>query len=221
MDGNRRWAKAHNLPTLEGHRRGLYDALIPVLKICKKKGLQYITVWAFSTENWKRSESEINYLLKLFTILFKDKLKELKEENIRLNIAGRLTDFPSSIQKLAQKAMEETKNNTGLVLNIALSYGGRAEIVDATKKIIADGLKPDEITEEKFSEYIYEAGQPDPDLIIRTSGEYRLSGFMMWQSPYSELYFSKKMWPDFDEEELDAALDFYANRERRFGGNAK
>jgi undecaprenyl diphosphate synthase len=218
MDGNRRWAREKGLPELEGHRRGLYDALIPILKACREREIKYITIWAFSTENWKRSKKEIGYLMKLFEALFRDKLAEMKKEGVKINVIGRLTDFPERIQQLAKKAVEETRNNQEATLNIAMSYGGHAEIVDATKKIITDGIKPEDVTEEIFSKYIYEAGQPNLDLIIRTSGEYRLSGFLLWQSDYSELYFSQVKWPDFDEKELDKALDFYVNRDRRFGG---
>jgi undecaprenyl diphosphate synthase len=217
LDGNRRWAKKHNLPSVEGHRRGLYDALIPILKACSDRGIDILTIYCFSTENWNRSKEELAYLMKLFEIIFKDKLKEVTKDGIRINVIGRLEDFPVKIQELAQKAMENTKDNKKGVLNIAMSYGGRAEIVDATRQIIKDGLSPEEINEEKFAEYIYEEGQPDPDLIIRTGGELRLSNFMMWQSAYSELYFTDTYLPDFTEKDLDAALEDFASRKRRYG----
>lgn len=218
MDGNRRWAKEHNLPSLEGHKRGLYDALLPLVEKCADRGITHMTVWAFSTENWDRSKTEINYLISLIEQIFKDKIDELHEKNVRLNVIGRLTDFPKKVQRLAAEAMEKTKENTKLVFNIGLSYGGRDEIVTATRKLIETGVNPDEVTEELFSQYIFEAGQPDPDLIVRTSGEYRLSGFLLWQSAYSELYFTPKQWPDFDETELDKAIADYSRRHRRFGG---
>lgn len=217
MDGNRRWAKEHNLPTLEGHRRGLYDALVPLIDSCMKKGIKYITVWAFSTENWDRPKKEINYLISLMEQIFNDKLDELNEKGVQINPIGRLTDYPTKTQELAQKAKDITAKNDKFVFNIGLSYGGRDEIVTATRNIIRDGLKPEEVTEDKFSEYIFEAGQPSPDMICRTSGEQRLSGFLLWQSTYSELYFTSTKWPDFNEEELDKLIAEYNRRERRFG----
>ena len=217
MDGNRRWAKERNLPTLEGHRRGLYDALIPLVDSCMKKGVRYITVWAFSTENWDRSKKEINYLIGLMEQIFNDKIDELDGKGVFVNPIGRLTDYPIKTQKLAQMAKDRTKNNDKFTFNIGLSYGGRDEIITATRNIIRDGLRPEEITEEKFSEYIFEVGQPSPDIICRTSGEKRLSGFLLWQSTYSELYFTDTYWPDFNEDELDKLLVEYNRRERRFG----
>lgn len=217
MDGNRRWAKEKGLPTLEGHRRGLYDALVPLVDNCLKYGIKYITVWAFSTENWNRSKEEINYLISLTEDIFTDKIDELDEKDVKINIVGRIQDYPKKTQELAKTAMERTKDNKSLVFNIALSYGGHAEIVDATKRIIKDGLKPEEITEEKFAEYIYEAGQPNPDMIVRTSGEQRLSGFLLWQSSYAEVMFIDKHWPDFNEEDLKLVIKEYQKRERRFG----
>lgn len=217
LDGNRRWAKRKGLPTLVGHKVGLYDALIPLVDSCIGHGVKHVTTFCFSTENWNRSKEEVGYLMKLFEAIISDKLEEFHQKGVKVNVIGRLNDFPEKLQKLAQKAIERTKDNKVITLNVALSYGGRAEIVDATKKIIADGLKPEEITEEKFSEYIYEAGQPSPDIIVRTSGELRLSGFLLWQSAYSELYFTDVMWPDFNEEELDKVIAEYTRRERRFG----
>lgn len=217
MDGNRRWAKEKGLPTLEGHRAGLYDALVPLLDACQEKGVKYVTVFAFSTENWDRSKEEINYLIGLMEDVFTKKINELEEKGVKINIIGRITDYPKKTQELAAQAMERTKNNKNVVFNVALSYGGHAEIVDATKRIIADGLKPEEITEKKFAEYIYEAGQPSPDIIVRTSGELRLSGFMLWQSAYSELYFTNTYWPDFNAKELDKVILEFNHRQRRFG----
>lgn len=216
MDGNRRWAKAKGLPTLEGHRKG-FNAVHGLLDNCLEKGIKYVTAWAFSTENWDRSKEEINYLMNLFREMFVKYEKECKKKGIKILIAGRLSDFPEDVQKSAIKAMESTKDNDKLIFNVAFSYGGRAEIVDATKRIIKDGLKPEEITEEKFAEYIYEAGQPNIDMIVRTSGEQRLSGFMMWQSSYSEIYFMERCWPDFDSKALDEVIAEYQKRDRRFG----
>jgi undecaprenyl diphosphate synthase len=207
MDGNRRWAKERNLPTLEGHRAGLYDALIPLLDACMDRGVKYVTVYAFSTENWDRSKDEIDYLIGLMEDVFTKQIEKMQEKGVRINVIGRITDYPEKTQKLAHK----------VIFNIALSYGGRDEIVTATRKIIEAGLKPEEVTEERFKEYIFEAGQPDPDVIVRTSGEYRLSGFMLWQSAYAELYFTNVFWPDFNADELDKVIAEYNHRERRFG----
>jgi undecaprenyl diphosphate synthase len=174
-------------------------------------------LYAFSTENWNRSKDEIAYLIMLFRKMITSKLDEMHEKGIRVNIIGRLGDWPKNVQQAARTAIDLTRNNDKMTVNIAMSYGGHAEIVDATKRIIADGLKPGEITEEKFAEYIYEAGQPNPDVIVRTSGENRLSGFMLWQSAYSELYFTEVFWPDFNEAEVDKVIEEYNRRERRFG----
>jgi len=217
MDGNRRWAKAKGLPSLEGHRAGLNDGVYKVLDGCQNRGIKHVTLFAFSTENWDRSKEEINYLIMLFKKMISDKLNELNEKKVRLNFIGHLTDWPKSMQQEIAKAMELTKGNKKMTVNVALSYGGRAEIVDAAKRIIEDGLKPSEVTEAKFSEYIYEAGQPDPDIIVRTSGEQRISGFMLWQAAYAELYFADIHWPDFDEKEVDKVIAEYNRRERRFG----
>lgn len=217
MDGNRRWAKERGLPSFEGHRAGLNNGVYKVLDECHKRGVKHVTLFAFSTENWNRSKEEIDYLIRLFRNMINDKLQELHEKNIRLNFIGHLTDWPKKMQSEMKRAMDLTSNNTGMTVNVALSYGGRAEIVDAAKRIVAEGLKPEEITEKKFAEYIYEAGQPDPDIIVRTSGEQRISGFMLWQSAYAEFYFTNKYWPDFDEAEVDKVITEYNRRERRFG----
>lgn len=216
LDGNRRWAKRKGLPTLEGHRRG-FDSVIDLIENCLAKGIKHVTVFAFSTENWDRSEEEINYLMDLFRKLFEKAQKKFHKMGVCINVAGRLSDFPEDVQQSAIKATMTTQKNKKMYLNVAFSYGGRAEIVDAAKNIIKDGVKPADLTEEKFSEYIYEAGQPDPDMIVRTSGEQRLSGFMLWQSAYAELYFTEKCWPEFDEAELDKVIEEYNRRERRFG----
>jgi undecaprenyl diphosphate synthase len=216
MDGNRRWAKEKGLPTLEGHRRG-FDRVIDLIEGALDLNIPHITVYAFSTENWDRSKEEIDYLMSLFRKMFQKATKEFSKKGVKIKVAGRLSDFPEDVQSSALKAIEDTKNNNRLTLNIAFSYGGRAEIIDVVKKIIADKLSVDSITEEKFAEYLYEAGQPDPDMIVRTSGEKRLSGFMLWQSSYSELYFIDKHWPDFDKATLVDVVDEYQKRERRFG----
>jgi len=217
MDGNRRWAKKNNLPTLEGHRRG-YDKIKKVGKWCKEKGVKILTVWGFSTENWLRSKKEVEYLMRIFKLaLSKKEIAWINKENIRLRIIGQKERFSKDIQKLMAEAERETKNNTGGILNLALSYGGRAELLEAVKKIAKDNIPAANITEKLISDNLWTAGQKDPDLIIRTSGERRTSGFLLWQSVYSELYFCKKFWPDFEEKDLDEAFLDYASRERRFG----
>jgi undecaprenyl diphosphate synthase len=217
MDGNRRWARERNLPTLEGHRRG-YDKIKKVGKWCKEKGVKILTVWGFSTENWLRSKKEVEYLMRIFKLaLSKKEIAWINKENIRLQIIGQKERFSKDIQKLMAEAERETKNNTGGILNLALSYGGRAELLEAIKKIAKDNIPAAKITEKLISDNLWTAGQEDPDLIIRTSGEKRTSGFLLWQSVYSELYFCKKYWPDFEEKDLDEAFSDYANRERRFG----
>jgi len=217
MDGNRRWAKESGLPTLEGHRRG-YDKIKKVGKWCKDRGVKILTVWGFSTENWERSKKEVEYLMRIFkNALSRKEIRWINDENIKLQIIGQKKRFSKDIQKLMAEAEEATKNNTGGILNLALSYGGRAELLEAFHKISKKKLPPSKITEELISNNLWTAGQKDPDLIIRTSGERRISGFLMWQSAYSELYFCEKYWPAFEEKDLDEAFLDYANRERRFG----
>jgi undecaprenyl diphosphate synthase len=216
MDGNRRWAKANNLPMLEGHRRG-FSRIIDLADSALKHKVPTLTIYAFSTENWDRDPAELKYLMDLFRTMFVAYVPKLKKKGVRIKVAGRLTDFEEDIQQKAQKAIEETKDCDKLTLNIAFSYGGRPEIVDATKRIIADGLKPEEITEDKFAEYIYEAGQPNIDMITRTSGERRISGFMLWQAAYAEFNFIDINWPDFDKKAFDDVIAEYNRRERRFG----
>lgn len=216
LDGNRRWAKAKGLPTFEGHRQG-YEKMKETAKWCAQKGIKVLTVYAFSSENWNRSQEEIGYLLNLFRSMFSSALKEVAKENARVRVIGQREKFPEDLQKMIARAEEETKNNTGLVFQIALSYGGRPDILQAVKKIVKEKISPDEITEELFSKYLWTKGELDPDLIVRTSGEYRLSNFLTWQSAYSELMFLEKNWPDFSEEDLDKIIEEFNNRQRRFG----
>lgn len=222
MDGNRRWAKNHFLPTLQGHSRGA-ETLKSICLYCNKIGIKYLTVYAFSTENWKRSENEIEYLMKLFkkylTEIIEDKLGA---ENIKINILGDTSKFSEELKDLILKIEEKSSKNTGIVLNVALNYGGRQEMIKTVNSIISDfenkKIDKQNITEEYISSKTYFSNQPDPDLIIRTAGEKRLSNFMMWQSVYSELYFTSVLWPDFNEKELDKAIEEYSKRVRRFGG---
>ena len=217
MDGNRRWAKAKGLPTLEGHRRG-YDKVKKVGRWCKDRGVKILTVWAFSTENWKRSEKEVNYLMNLLKFaLSKGEIDQLHKDGIKVQIIGQKERLSESMQELIKEAEERTKDNKEGILNLAISYGGRADILEAIKKIINKNTPAGQVTEEIMDQNLWTAGMPDPDLIIRTSGELRTSGFLTWQSAYSELYFCQNHWPDFSEKDLDEAFADYARRQRRFG----
>lgn len=218
MDGNRRWGKMHSLTRnpIEGTKAGR-DVLYRLVELCGKKGIKHITAYAFSTENWRRSEVEVNYLMNLLRDSIAGLVNEAKEKSIRLKFVGRLTDFPEDVQKSIAEAESQTERGGNLTLNLAVSYGGKAEVVDAAKRMVAEGFKPEEITEEKFDEYVYESGQPDLDLIIRTGGVKRLSGFMLWQSTYSEFYFTDTLWPEFNEVELEKALEYFAQVKRNFG----
>jgi len=216
MDGNRRWARQHGLPTLEGHRRG-YSLAKKIGDWCLNRGIEVLTLFAFSTENWNRSKKEVKYLMGLFEMMLTKDLDELNRKNIRLTVIGRITGLPLRLQKHIENAVEVTKNNTRGTLQLAINYGGRAEIVDAVKQLVKEARSASKITEESISEKLYTSHQPDPDLIIRTSGEQRTSGFLAWQAAYSELYFTKKHWPEFTERDLDEALSEYGRRQRRFG----
>ena len=217
MDGNRRWAKEKGLPTLIGHAKG-YQRVEPLVTYAQKLGIKHITFWAFSTENWKRDKKEVTYLMNLFRDMFKGNLlKKLVKNGGRIVVLGDVNPFPQDIQENIKRVVEESKNNTSIIINIGLNYGGRAEILHAMQKIIQDKKNIDDITENTVSEYLYTNGQPDPDLIVRTGGEQRLSGFLPWQGVYSELYFPEVYWPDFTEKELDKALEEFAGRGRRFG----
>lgn len=216
MDGNRRWAQKRCLSSIEGHWEG-YRNLKRISKHCFKQGIANLTLWAFSTENWDRPKSEVSAILKILRFGLQKEIGIFNKEKIRLNFIGRLNEFPADVQKLLTKAMKETAHNAHGQLNVALSYGGRAEIIDAVKKIITEKLTPRQITEAVVSKSLYTATIPDPDLIIRTSGEQRLSGFLPWQGAYAELVFSKKMWPAFTEKDFDATLLEFSNRKRTFG----
>lgn len=216
MDGNRRWAKKRGLPTLAGHRRG-YDVFKQVGDWCLDRGIEVLTVYAFSTENWNRSKKEVEYLMRLLTLALSKEVDGLHRKNIRISVIGRVHELPKRLQKHIGDAMELTKNNTRGTIQLAINYGGRAEIVDAVKKVYRTAKSASAITEQSISAALYTTHQPDPEMIIRTSGEHRLSGFLAWQSVYSELYFLKKNWPDFSEADLDMALLEYRRRQRRFG----
>lgn len=217
MDGNRRWAKAKKLPTVAGHQKG-YQQIEKIVTRAQELDISHITFWAFSTENWKRSEEEVSYLLDLFRKVFHGTmLKNLLKKGGRITVLGNIKAFPKDIQKDIAEVVEKSKDNTSIQINIALNYGGREEIIRAVQQIVSNKIDKAEITENLISHNLYTADQPDPDLIIRTGGAMRLSGYLPWQSVYSELYFTDTFWPDFDEKAFDKALDEYERRERRFG----
>ena len=216
LDGNRRWAKQRGLNPLFGHRRG-FSNIKKIVKVVFKKGIKVLTVYAFSTENWKRDKTELKYLMKLFKVFLKKEIRGLLKQDIKINFWGRLSDFSKEMQAEIKDIEKKSKNGSGGVLNICFSYGGRDELVRAVKKIVRKRVMEDDITADLISNNLDSRGLPDPDLIIRTSGEQRLSGFLTWQSIYSELYFTKKYWPEFTEVDLDKALNNYSLRQRRFG----
>ena len=221
MDGNRRWAKKNNLNTPQGHKEGA-ENLKRIAKFANKIGIKYLTVYAFSTENWKRSQEEVGAIMKLLKFYLLD-FFNWSDENIKINVLGRIAELPKDLKDQIHKIEEKTKNNTGLVLNICFNYGGIDEIVTATKNIaqkVLDGeLKIEDINEKLFSNYLYTANQPDPDLLIRTSGEERISNFLPWQISYSEFVFTDKFWPEYNEQEFLNSIQIYQKRTRRFGGN--
>jgi undecaprenyl diphosphate synthase len=217
MDGNGRWARARGLPRLAGHQAGT-ENLRPILEACVEFGIEYLTIWAFSTENWRRPETEVKGLLRILERMIRRELQQLHKEGVRLCHIGRLDRLPRRLQQQVENAIETTRDNKRIVLNVAFDYGGRAEIVQAAQRMLEDGVAAADVDEDLVSSYMYTAGQPDPDLIIRTSGEFRTSGFMMWQAAYSEYYITPTYWPDFDRDELHKALVAYGERDRRYGG---
>ena len=222
MDGNRRWAKSKGLPTALGHKEGA-KALEKIVKHANKLGIEYITVYAFSTENWNRAKEEVDTLMELFKKYLRAYSKRAETENVRINFLGNKSRFDNEMQNLMTECVNRTKENTGIVFNIAINYGGRDEILTAIKNIsteVKNGiLNVDEITEDIVSERLGTKGQVDPDLVIRTSGEMRTSNFLPWQIVYSEFIFIEKNWPNFNEDDLDSAIEVYLKRTRKFGGN--
>ncbi len=216
MDGNGRWAKARGLPRTEGHRAGT-ENLRRILRAAVDNGIEILTIYAFSTENWSRPRAEVQMLLRILEGVIDRELDELNRSGVQLRHIGELDGISPALQKKIHKAMELTKNNTRLILNIAFNYGGRDEIVHAVRHIINDGIPAEQVTEDLISSYMYTGGLLDPDLIIRTSGELRVSNFLIWQGAYAEYYATPAYWPDFDEAELKKALASYAQRKRRFG----
>jgi len=216
MDGNGRWAQQRGLPRSAGHRAGV-ENLRRVLKACVRFGVQILTIYAFSTENWERPRSEVRVLMNLLAQALRREVPELHRNGVQLRHIGRLERLPERLRRGVLDAIELTKNNRRLILSVAFNYGGRAEIVDAIRRIITDGIPADEVTEELLASYLYTAGLPDPDMIVRTGGEYRLSNFLLWQASYAEYYATTTFWPDFDEVELYKALEVYGQRQRRYG----
>ena len=218
IDGNRRWAKQHGLPSFEGHRAAVKN-LRSVLKHLSERKIKYVTLYLFSTENWKRSAVEVKGLFQLFEEMIRKEVPELNKRGVRLRHLGQLNGLPHRLQLAITEAVELTKNNTDMTLSLAVNYGGRSEILDAVRRLITDGISPQNIDEKLFSSYLYTNGFPDVDLLIRTGGELRISNFLTWQTVYTEFYFPNVLWPDFDKEEVDKALLSYSQRQRRFGGS--
>ena len=217
MDGNGRWAESRGLTRSDGHKAGA-DNISRIADAARELGIKYLTLYAFSTENWKRPPAEVAFLMGLIPEVTGKQLPEMMKNNVRLRTIGRTNDLPLPARKSLLKCIEETKNNTGLTINIALSYGGRAEITDAVNKILAEKKPGEKIDEKEFAKYLYAPDIPDPDLLIRTSGELRLSTFLLWQLSYSEIYVTDTHWPDFDKEALQTAINSFGSRKRRFGG---
>ncbi len=218
MDGNRRWAKERNLPIFEGHLKG-YDKMRQMPAWFFARGVKAVSVYAFSTENWQRSRDEVNYLMKLLKSAIEKETEESRQKNYRILISGRIDELPGDLPDSCRQLIEATKNYSAGIINICLNYGGQAEIMDVVAKILKNKIELEQVHEGMIRKYLYHGDLPDLDAIIRTSGEQRLSGFMLWQSTYSELFFLKKYWPDFEESDVEHVLQEYATRKRRFGGD--
>lgn len=221
MDGNGRWAKKRFLPRSAGHRAGASN-FRTITRYCSKIGVKYLTMYAFSTENWSRPADEVGALMGLFKEYLEEALRDFMDENIRVRFIGDVSAFPEDLRRLIQEVEEASAPKTGMVLNLAMNYGGRAEITRAAqafaREVAAGERRPEDLTEELFSSYLYTGGQPDPDLIIRPSGEERLSNFLLWQGAYAEFVYFDILWPDFKTSDLDEAIRIYSSRQRRFGG---
>ncbi len=220
MDGNGRWAKKHGKNRIEGHKEGV-ETVRAMVKICRKWGIKHITLYTFSSENWKRPKMEVTALMKMLSKLLKQELSELHENGVRIRGMGQIWRLSDNVRKSLKEAEEKTKENTEMDLILALSYGGRQEIVDGINKLLTEKVSKNDkkhISVEDFTKYLYLPDVPDPDLVIRTSGEYRISNFLLWQIAYSELYVTPTLWPDFREDELRKAIEDYMKRDRRFGG---
>ena len=217
MDGNGRWAAQRHLPRVEGHRAGI-DAVRDSVETAARLGIQVLTLYAFSMENWKRPATEVGTLMQLLKRYLRSELNTLLRNDIRFRVIGRMEDLSTDIQDELRAAIERTSTSRGMLFNIALNYGGRAEIVDAARRAMASGVRPEELDEQRFASFLYTAGQPDPDLLIRTSGEMRVSNYLLWQIAYSEIYVTDTLWPDFRRRHLIEAVLAYQKRERRYGG---
>jgi len=215
-DGNGRWAEQHGLPRLEGHQAGA-ENMRRMVEYLSEYPIKYLTLYGFSTENWSRPKYEVRGLFHILESFINKYVVEIHKKGIKLRHLGRLNELPQSLQLAINRGVELTKNNTGMVLSVAFNYGGRAEILDAVRKIIADGIPLENVDENLFNNYLYTAGLPEVDLVIRTADELRLSNFLIWQSAYSEYYFTSVLWPDFDKKEMEKALLAYSQRQRRFG----
>lgn len=216
MDGNGRWATQRGLPRSAGHRQGT-ENLRRIIRACVEFDVKILTIYAFSTENWHRPKAEVQLLMRILEMVIDRELDELDRNGVQIRHIGQIEGLSPRIQKKIHQACERTKNNTRLILNVAFNYGGRDEIVQAVQHIMQDGIKPEDVTEEVISRYLYTGGLPDPDFIIRTSGEYRLSNFLIWQGSYAEYYYTDTFWPDFDKDCFCTALQDFASRKRRFG----
>lgn len=216
MDGNGRWAKAKNRPRLFGHNEGM-KTLRKIVRASSDAGIKILTVYAFSTENWKRSQEEVDGLMNIAVQYFKKEVGELNRNNVKIQVIGDVTGLNAKVREAAQNAMSITEKNTGLIFNVALNYGGRSEILHAVKALIRQGIAPEDLTEEGLNALLYTKGLPDPDLLIRTGGESRLSNFLLWQSAYTEIFFSDTYWPDFNQEAYYQIIAEYQQRNRRFG----
>jgi undecaprenyl diphosphate synthase len=216
MDGNGRWARERGLPRLEGHRAGT-ENLRRILRACVELDVKSLTIYAFSTENWGRPAAEVKGLMGILESVIDRELAELHENGVQLRHIGNLDGISKVLQRKVREAIALTKDNDSLILNVAFNYGGRVEILEACRRMLRDGVSPDDVDEALFSQYLYTAGQPDPDMIVRTSGEFRVSNFLLWQGAYAEYYVTPTYWPDFDKAQLELALEYFAQRERRFG----
>ena len=216
MDGNGRWAKKRGLPRLLGHRQGT-ENLRRIIKACVRAGVRYLTIYAFSTENWGRPQDELKGLMQIFNDAFVNEISELVREGVRILHIGQREGIPADLLNKIDQAVERSEDNRRLILSVGLNYSGQNEIMHAVRKIVASSVAPEEVTESLISENLFTAGTPDPDLVIRTSGEYRISNFLLWQSAYAEWDFPETLWPDFGVEELYASIERYAKRDRRFG----
>lgn len=219
MDGNGRWAQQRGLPRLLGHREG-YKTLRSVLLNASERGVRYLTVYAFSAENWRRPKDEVDGLMKLIERAARDELRVMHKNGVRVRVAGRMDELPAGLRQALEDGMATTADNTGITFTLAINYGGRAEIVDALRKIVDEGIPAADIDEDTVAAHLYNPDHPEPDLMIRTAGEMRWSNFLLWQSAYAELYVTEKTWPEFDAKELDRAIEAFAGRTRKFGALA-